>query len=202
MKRVIATTAAVLVAGTYLVSAMQSTGVQQGALGQKLPEVVKAEEERKKTIKKPSKVYTNTNLKPEPRPAAPPPSTAPSAPSGSATPGNATPGNATPGNASPAAPTDGKDQGYWSSRIGAARAAQQRTQMFADSLQSRINALTTDFVNRDNPVERQKIEETRKASLAELERVKKELADHAKTIADIEDEARRANVPAAWLRPR
>jgi flagellar motor switch protein FliM len=74
--------------------------------------------------------------------------------------------------------------------------------MFADSLQSRINALTTDFVNRDNPVERQKIEETRKASLAELERVKKELADHAKTIADIEDEARRANVPAAWLRPR
>jgi len=196
MKSVIATTAAILVAGAYLLSA-QSQGVPQESMTTKLPDVVKAEEERKKTIKKPSKVYTNTSLKPDPRPVAPPPSTGTTTPSG-----NGTPGNASPGNASPGAPGDTKDQAYWSGRMAAARAARQRTQMFADSLQSRINALTTDFVNRDNPVERQKIEETRKASLAELERVKKELADQAKAISDIEDEARRASVPAAWLRPR
>jgi hypothetical protein len=195
MKSVIATTAAVLVAGTYLLSSLQA--FQQGSMTTKLPDVVKAEEERQKTIKKPGKVYTNTSLRPEPRPVAPPPSTGTTPPSG-----NGTPGNASPGNASPGAASGGKDQAYWSARMAAARAAQQRTQMFADSLQSRINALTTDFVNRDNPVERQKIEETRKASLAELERVKKELADHAKAISDIEDEARRASVPAAWLRPR
>lgn len=195
MKRVIATTAAVLVAGTYLLTAQQ--GVPQESMTIKLPDVVKAEQERQKTIKKPSKVYTNTNLRPDPRPVAPPPSTGATTPSG-----NGTPGNATPGNASPGAPADAKDQSYWSSRMAAARAALQRTQMFADALQSRINALTTDFVNRDNPVERQKIEETRKASLAELERVKKEMADQTKVISDIEDEARRASVPAAWLRPR
>ena len=196
MKRVIATTAAVLVAGAYLLSA-QTQGVPQESMTTKLPDVVKAEQERQKTIKKPSKVYTNTNLRPDPRPVAPPPSTGATTPSG-----NGTPGNATPGNASPGAPGDAKDQSYWSSRMAAARATLQRTQMFADALQSRINALTTDFVNRDNPVERQKIEETRKASLAELERVKKEMADQTKAISDIEDEARRASVPAAWLRPR
>ena len=197
MKRVIATTAAVLVAGAYLLAAQQ-TGTPQESMTTKLPDVVKAEQERQKTIKKASKVYTNTNLKPDPRPVAPPPSTGATPPAS----GNGTPGTTAPGNASPGAPGDQKDQSYWSSRMAAARAALQRTQMFADSLQSRINALTTDFVNRDNPVERQKIEETRKASLAELERVKKEMADQTKVISDIEDEARRASVPAAWLRPR
>ncbi len=74
-------------------------------------------------------------------------------------------------------------------------------QIFADSLQSRINALTTDFVNRDDPAQRAKIEDDRKAALAELERVKKEMDDTTKAIAAIEEEARRAGVPAGWLRP-
>jgi hypothetical protein len=70
-----------------------------------------------------------------------------------------------------------------------------------DSLQSRINALQTDFVNRDDPAQRAKIEGDRKAALAELERVKKELDENTKKITAIEDEARRAGVPAGWLRP-
>jgi len=70
-----------------------------------------------------------------------------------------------------------------------------------DSLQSRINALTTDFVNRDDPAQRAKIEGDRKAALAELERVKQELNDQQKAITAIEDEARRAGVPVGWLRP-
>ena len=82
-----------------------------------------------------------------------------------------------------------------------ARDKLQRTQIFADSLQTRINSLTTDFVNRDDPAQRAKIEADRKAALAELERVKKEIDDQNKAIAAIEDEARRAGVPAGWLRP-
>jgi hypothetical protein len=76
-----------------------------------------------------------------------------------------------------------------------------RTQIFMDSLQSRINALTTDFVNRDDPAQRGKIEGDRKAALAELERVKKELEEQTKAIKTIEEEARRAGVPPGWLRP-
>jgi len=72
--------------------------------------------------------------------------------------------------------------------------------MFADSLQTRINSLTTDFINRDDPAQRAKLETDRKAALAELERVKKDMTDQTKAIAAIEEEARRAGVPAGWLR--
>jgi hypothetical protein len=77
----------------------------------------------------------------------------------------------------------------------------QRTQIFMDSLQTRINSLTTDFVNRDDPAQRAKIETDRQQALAELERVKKELTDQQKAITAIEEEARRAGVPSGWLRP-
>ena len=73
--------------------------------------------------------------------------------------------------------------------------------MFAESLQTRINSLRTDFVNRDNRVEREKIQVDLNTSLAELERLKKELDEKTKAIAAIEDEARRAGVPPGWLRP-
>ena len=73
--------------------------------------------------------------------------------------------------------------------------------LFADSLQTRINSLTTDFVNRDDPAQRAKIETDRQTALAELEKVKKEITDTTREIAAIEDEARRAGVPPGWLRP-
>ena len=81
-----------------------------------------------------------------------------------------------------------------------ARAALDRTRLFADALQSRINALNTDFVNRDDPAQRSVIEQDRIKALAELERVKKEMAEQTKAIAAIQDEARKAGVPAGWVR--
>lgn len=81
-----------------------------------------------------------------------------------------------------------------------ARAAAERSRMFAEALQSRINALTTDFTNRDDPAQRTVIENDRKKALEELERVKKDMLDQAKAITAIEDEARRAGVPPGWLR--
>jgi hypothetical protein len=102
----------------------------------------------------------------------------------------------------PPAPTGaGRDQAYWSGRMKAERATLDRLQIFADSLQSRINALLTDFVNRDDPAQRAKIETDRQAALAELERVNKELDEQRKKIAGLEEEARRAGVPVGWLRP-
>jgi RNA polymerase-binding transcription factor DksA len=83
----------------------------------------------------------------------------------------------------------------------AAQAQLERSQILMDSLQSRINALTTDYVNRDDPAQRAKIEGDRKAALAELERVRKEVDDAGKAIKALEDDARRAGVPPGWLRP-
>ena len=75
-----------------------------------------------------------------------------------------------------------------------------RNQLLADALQSRVNALTTDFVNRDDPLQRAAIAADRERTLAELERLRKQLVDDEQAIDDLQREARRANVPAGWLR--
>jgi len=72
--------------------------------------------------------------------------------------------------------------------------------MFSEALQSRINALATDFVNRDDPVQRDQIAAERQKALAELDRVRREIEDQQKAIAAIQEEARKAGVPAGWVR--
>jgi len=192
MKRVIAITAVIVLAWASLAPAQTSS---TSSTSKPLADVAKDEEARRQAVKKPAKVYTNGSLQPDTsKGVAPPPSVA-STPAAAA---NASASNASP--AAPAAPAP-RDQAYWADRIKAARAAVDRTQIFADSLQSRINALTTDFVNRDDPAQKAKIETDRRTALAELEKVKKELVDQTKAITAIEDEARRAGVPSGWLRP-
>lgn len=191
MKRFIAITAVVLVGFAALASAQSSTT-------KPLADVAKDEEARRKSVRKPAKVYTNGSLRPDATSGV---ATPPAKPASTDKPANASPSNATPAASTPAKPGEVRDQAYWSGRMKAARAALDRTQIFADSLQSRINALQTDFVNRDDPAQKAKIESDRNAALAELDRVRKELDDQRKAITAIEDEARRAGVPVGWLRP-
>ena len=75
-----------------------------------------------------------------------------------------------------------------------------RDTSFADALQVKINALTTDFVNRDDPAQKTAIEQNRQKALADLARLQKAVIDDKKAIADLEEEARRASVPPGWLR--
>lgn len=199
MKRVIAILTISALVGP-VVAAAQTTQAQPPA-STSLADVAKAEEARRKNVRKPAKVYTNGSLKPDNgtvRPA-PPQVVEPVAPAA----GNVTPGvpivNLPGGTASPPAPAG--DQAYWNEKITSARAALSRSRVFADALQSRINALTTDFVNRDDPAQRAVIETDRKTALAELDRVRREIDAQQKAIAAIEEEARRAGVPAGWLRP-
>ena len=180
-------------------------------LAQGLADVAKAEEARRKTVQRPSKVYTNNDPRPD---ITPPASPAPSLSAGSATAAtsagtaDAAPVSGAPSTASPAgaaapgvtAPGQVRDQAYWSARITTARTQLERSRLFADSLQSRINGLTTDFVNRDDPAQRSVVGQDRAKAVAELDRVKKEMEDQTKAIAAIEDEARRAGVPPGWLR--
>lgn len=166
-----------------------------------LAEVAKDEEARRKNVAKPAKVYTNSDLRPDLSKGA-----APSVPTPADTSGNTTPGaaaaNRTPGSTPASTPPAGaKDQAYWQGRLRDLQSQVQRNQIFADSLQSRINALMTEFVNRDDPAQRAKIEQDRKTAIAELDRLNKEIKDQAKAIADLQEEARKAGVPAGWLRP-
>jgi hypothetical protein len=171
------------------------------AQGQSLAEVARQEEVRRKAVKDSGKVYTNTDLRPDitKTPAAAAAATA----DGKAPPdaGKADADGKAAGQGDKAKTDEPvKDQAYWSRRIGDARAALERSRIFADALQSRLNALTADFVNRDDPAQRAQIELERKRATSELERVTKEIAEGTKAIADIEEEARKAGVPPGWLR--
>jgi len=188
MKRVIAISAALIVTCASLASA-------QPSMTKPLADVARAEEARRQAVKKPAKVITNKDLRPDISKGIAPVTTV--------TPvtDSTTPANATPGAPADAAKPPATDQAGWASRMKEARDKLQRSQLFADSLQTRINSLTTDFVNRDDPAQRAKIETDRQAALAELERVKKDIQEQGKAIKAIEDEARRAGVPPGWLRP-
>lgn len=166
------------------------------APAQTLADVAKKEEARRKTVKQPAKVISNNDLKPRSTPERPP--TATPAPAEKPAQPAAGANQAKP--AGEASPTEQKDETYWRNRITAVRAALQRNQVYVDAMQSRINALTTDFVNRDDPAQRAGIGADRQKALAELDRLKKEIETQTKEIAQIEEEARRAGVPPGWLR--
>lgn len=152
-----------------------------------LADVARKEQERRKTVKTPSKVITKKDLPPSAQNPSPQATPAP-----------------TPAKTEESKPqeakTDEKDETWWKNRINQVREGLRRNEMFAEALQTRINSLSTDFVNRDDPFQRAKIGEDRDKALAELSRVKAEIVNAKKQIEDIEEEARKAGVPPGWLR--
>jgi len=167
---------------------------------QSLADVARTEAARRKTTETPSKVYTNDDLRSDfTKPAAPAP--AASTDAAPSTEASADAGGAKPAAAGAAAGAQVKDQAYWSERLAEARSKLERSQSFAQALQNRVDMLWTDFVNRGDPVQQRAIEQERNKALAELERLKKEIDENQKAVTAVEDEARRAGVPAGWLRP-
>ena len=163
------------------------------AAAQSLGAVARQEEARRKAVKSEGKVYTGDNLRPEAPPASAPATASPAAgdPEKPAPPAPAK---------TSAADDSKKDEKYWKQRISTERDALSRAELFAESLQSRINALTADFAARDDPYQRNQIGGDRQKALTELDRVRKEITDHTKAISDIQEEARKAGVPAGWVR--
>jgi len=175
------------------------------ASAQSLADVARREEERRKAVGTTGKVYTNDQLPPAPPVSAPRPASGTVAPAKPAEPDAAAPDASNGDAAKPADPATGAgaapttEEG-WRKRVAAEREAVSRSQILADALQSRINALTTDFENRSDPAQRSVIFADRQKALAELDRVKKEIDQHQKAVTAIQEEARRAGVPAGWTR--
>lgn len=181
---------AVVVAAALLVPAVLS--------GQSLASVAKKEEERRKAVKVSGKVYTNSDLKADIT-ASPVPSPT-NASAAAPVPSSQVPSVNLPGGTVTDSDADPKDEAYWRSRMSEARSSLERLRIFSDALQSRLNALATDIVNRDDPAQRSQLELERQRALAEMERVKLEMADQMQAIAEIEEDARKAGVPPGWLR--
>jgi hypothetical protein len=163
------------------------------AVAQSLADLAKQEDARRKSVRAPGKVYTNETLKGDITNTPVPPSPAIPAPS-TKVPEVNLPG----GKVEPTIPE--KDEARWRERMRAAKAALERSRIFADALQSRLNSLATDIVNRADPAQRSLLELERQRAIAELDRVKREIVDQTKAITDIEEEARKAGVPPGWLR--
>ena len=161
---------------------------------QTLADVARKEEERRKEIKQPAKVITNSDLKPGMQSTSPPPA-AGDAKAGDNGKDDKGKDDKTAGTADPT-----KDQKYWTAKKKALNDALDRDNGYAEALQVRINALTADFINRDDPVQKSKIEQDRIKALAELDRLKKAIIDDKKALVDLDDEARKAGVPAGWVR--
>jgi hypothetical protein len=186
------------------------------ASAQSLALLAKQEEARRKSVNAPAKVYTNRDLKPEPR--------APSSSGAGVPPDQARPTPDEPKAALqapvasiPAATTllggekvaevaprgaKGREKGeaHWRALITSARAALERSRVLADALQSRLNALATDIVNRDDPAQRSQLAIERLRALAELDHTRVAISEQVKAIADIEEDARKSGVPPGWLR--
>jgi hypothetical protein len=167
------------------------------ASAQSLGELARKEEERRKAVT-PGKVYTNDSLRVTP---APPPAAGVATPAPSAEePALPQAPASGPATASPPAVTVKKDEAYWRGRLQAERDSLERSKVLLAALQSRVNGLQTDFVNRDDPAQRAVVFADRQRALAELDRVALEIPQRTKAIADIQEEARRAGAPAAWYR--
>ncbi len=164
--------------------------------GQTLGKVARDAEAKSKTTSTPGKVYTNGDLRGD--------SSTPSQPAAPATPTTA----AAPPSQSGVAPADekakdgqpAKDEAYWRQRIKAERDALSRAETFSAALQSQINGLHAEFAACAGPPQCNEISSKRQKSSGELDRVKKEIADRTKAVAGIQEEARRAGVPAGWVR--
>ena len=186
-----------LIAGLLLTAAVPASA-------QSLGELAKREAERRKAKPPAAKTYTNGDLKTVP----PPTGTPGKAAEDPAKPGETKPGEAKAGEKpgepekvdSTKPPEPAKDEAHWRARMAAARESVRSNEVFAEALQSRINALTAEFTGKDDPFQRAKVADDRQKALAELQRVKTEVENSKKLIAEIEDEARRAGVPAGWIR--
>ena len=193
-----------------VVAAVLGAVLTSGAPAQSLGDLARREQARRKTTESTQgagKVYTNDDLKGAPAPAATPsaPSTAAPDSKSDAQADGTKPGDkaadAQPAKGDAKAAPDAKsDEATWRKRRETLQEALDRSRTFAEALQSRINGLTADFAARDDPAQRAAVGSDRQKALTELDRVKKEIAQHTKELADLQEEARKNGVPPGWLR--
>jgi len=160
-----------------------------------LGEAALRESIRRQATTKSTATLTNLGREMEPPPAAavsglPTPPEPPAATAGAA-------GTA----ASPAKAVDpAQDEQWWRARMNNARLAVDKDNLLIEALQSRINALQADVVNIDDPVQQGKARQSLGKALTELDSMKQKRDTDLKSIAAIQDEARRSNVPPGWIR--
>lgn len=88
----------------------------------------------------------------------------------------------------------------WRKRMAVAREQLESDRLLAEAMQGRVNGLTTDVMNRDDPAQRAELVKQKARATAELDRLTRQIDADTRAIASIEDEARRKGIPPGWIR--
>jgi hypothetical protein len=186
-------------------------GIGTGArplLAQSLADVAKQEEERRKASPPPTKVYTNKDLGAVPAGAL---TSDAGKDAGKDQMDKDSAGKDAKNGKDAKDAKDGKDgkdakdkpaqgQAYWSKRLKDLTIQAEQNHGYLDAMQTRLNSLDADFVNRDDPIQRAGIDRDRQKTRGEMARLTKAIQDGKKAVADLLEEARQAGVPPGWLR--
>jgi hypothetical protein len=169
---------------------------------QSLADLSRQEEQRRKAVKQPAKVYTNKDLGQVPPAPVPPATALPPAPPAGVKSDQAKDADKDKDDKekAPDQPAGSvKDRAYWSDRLKTLQSQLDRDQIYVEALHNRISGLT-DFITRGDATQRPLIERDLQKAVAELDRLTLAVVNDKKALVDLEDEARRANVPPGWLR--
>jgi hypothetical protein len=67
-------------------------------------------------------------------------------------------------------------------------------------MQTRVHALTTDVVNRDDPFQREALREQLQRAIAEYDRLQAQVIEGRRQLETLHTDARRRGIPPGWLR--
>jgi len=142
------------------------------------------------------------NLGPEPESIPPAAVTIPSAEPAKAVDATAKPADAKAADPNAAAKPAEKprDEAWWRTKVTELRTAVDKGRSALDTLQTRVNSLKADSVNVDDPVKQARARQELGRTLDEFDRVTRQLDADRKAIADLQEEARRSNIPPGWIR--
>ena len=173
------------------IAVIVALGLPAGLSAQSLADVARAEEARRQTVKARAKVYTNEDLGRTPA-TSPAPASAPAG----ATAGK--PDAAKPEDAKPVDPA--KTEKFWKDRATTIRESLARNKLVLDALQSQVNGLNAEYLNTDDPGQRELVQTRVQRATGELQRVQQDIEKQTKAAADLQEEARKAGVPPGWIR--
>jgi hypothetical protein len=209
-----------------IICSMVGLCVLAGAAGvqaQSLADVARKESARRKTIKRPTKVYTNEDV------VVMQPSTAASGEVTKETAGDGTPVTSTDPTeggregsapASPsAAPSSGAqpapaaapassvkpgvaagDEAKWRGRMDSAKEQLSRAQIQLEAMRTRVAQLQSARAVGPDGQQSSSLQNRQKESLQEFDKLRADVDRYQKAITDLEAEARAAGVPPGWLR--
>jgi len=160
----------------------------QGLVAQSLGELARREAERRQATDTPSRVISDKDLAPSVSAALPAPPRATSAPDRTT-------------NTPPEPKYVTRDASYWLGRMRELQTRRDYLKLQAATLEKRAGEIQADVRELRIADHRGAMQSERERLRTEHALVRSDLAATDKQIADLEDEARRSNVPPGWLRP-